>query len=478
MWYCGLIGIGSPAMIAAYGLGGLLAGIFSKFGKIGAGIGFIIGNIVLTFYANGSTEVLITLEEIVVASVCLFFVPKKVDVVLDNLFDYNRALQEGNAGYLEEETIYKLNAVSEVFLDMAENMNQTEKEEISITDEVGTFIKALNEHTCSKCQYYEKCWKQNYHSMYETVFNSIEIMKIRGGIEESEIDNPICENKELLTNGLNYSYELLKVNYDWEKKLEESKGQVTQQLKGVSQVISKIATDMNLSMLQLKNDNRFELSIGVAKTKKNKSEISGDSSLLVKLQDGKYLLGISDGMGSGKEAEKNSQMVIHLLEKLLNTGFDKEVAINLLNSVLLLKENQESFATLDVSIFDPVEGKVEFIKVSACPTFIKKGRNVDIVKSVSLPVGILENVDIDLYDRKLETGDMLVMMTDGIMEVEEDKKTTWIVDLLNHVNTKNPQRLADIILQEAVDKEFGIPSDDMTVIVARVNEKKEQDEKI
>ena len=416
----GLMGIGSVATIAAYGFSGLLAGIFSKYGKIGAAIGFILGNIILAFYANGSTEVIVSIKEIVVASVCLFLIPKKATVILDDLFDYGKTLPESTLdGYFPETTIYRLDTVSEVVDDMASSV-QTESANDSEGDEVGKFIQTLNDNTCKRCEHYEKCWKQNYHNMYETVFNSIETLQLNGEISEYEVDSEICTNKALLVDGLNFSYQIYKVNQNWQQKMKEKRMQVSKQLKGVSSAINKIKEEIQSQTAEnIIPEGKYTLEIGMSKTKKNNSKVSGDNSIMVKLKDGKYLFGVSDGMGSGEEANQNSKRVIEMLEKLLNTGFKKEDALELVNSVMAFN-GEDSFATLDVSMFDTLTGDVEFIKVSACPTYIKNTSGVDVVQSVSLPVGILENADIDLYDKSLKDGDMIVMITDGVLEANKE----------------------------------------------------------
>ena len=103
-----LMGQGSVSLIATYGFSGLLAGILSRFGKIGAIAGFVFGNIILAFYASGSTEVIVSLKEIIVSSIALFFLPRRVSIILDDLFDYNTSLPEGKDGYIEESTMLKL----------------------------------------------------------------------------------------------------------------------------------------------------------------------------------------------------------------------------------------------------------------------------------------------------------------------------------------------------------------------------------
>lgn len=466
----GLMGFGSAVTVATYGFSGLLSGIFSKYGKIGAGIGFILGNIVLAFYANGSTEVIISLKEIVVASVCLFFIPKSFTVFIDNLFDYEGSLSNKEVKFFEKNTIYRLGAMSEAMENMA---NEEISEDEDSFEEMRAFIKVLNENSCKKCEHYSKCWENNYHSMYETVFNSIETLQVNGEIKKDDLaEDIICSNKELLLDGLNFSYQIYKVNQNWQQKMNEKRRQSYKQLKKMSSAIKDIKNEMAV-VTNEKTENKkakYKIAVGIAKCKKNDSVISGDNFINVKLDDGKYLLCISDGMGSGEKANKKSKKVINTLEKLLNTGFEKSSAVDMVNSVLLV-DNEEIYATLDVSMIDLLDGSAEFIKVSSCPTYIKKGNKVDMIQSVGLPVGVVENIDIDLYGKKLESGDLIVMVSDGIVESNDlyEPRELWITELLKALKTENPQRLADIILQEAIDSNMGVAKDDMTVLVAVVN---------
>ncbi|MBQ8299198.1 MAG: SpoIIE family protein phosphatase [Clostridia bacterium] len=470
----GIVGYGSVATVATYAFCGMLSGILARYGKIGAVIGFVIGNIVLVFFANGSTEVLISIKEIIVASALLFLIPKKLIVVIDNLFDYNRVLAgEGVAGYIEENTIYKLGAVSDVINDMAENVS-TAKNVVATTDEIGSFIKTLNENTCKRCENYNKCWKQNYHKMYEQTFNAIEVLQVRGEIVSEDLQDSICEKKDLFAEGLNLSYEIYKVNKDWQEKVKEQRIQMAMQLKEVSKELNKVKENISNCITVVEEDEAtvnepYTLELGIARTKKYNSTISGDSNTIIKLKDGKILVAISDGMGSGDVAARNSKKVVLNLEKLLNTGFEEDRAVKLINSYMLVGKEPDNFATIDAMVFDPLVGLTEFIKIGACPTFIcNKNGNVCTIDSNSLPVGLVGDIEIETKTKLLKRGDLLVMVTDGILDANFDKKDQAIVDLLKAVKTTSAQRLADIMLQESIDCNFGMPKDDMTVIVARV----------
>ena len=125
---------------------------------------------------------------------------------------------------------------------------------------------------------------------------------------------------------------------------------------------------------------KYIIQIGQSTKVKNDSPISGDSLLQIRLNDGKYLLALSDGMVSGADARKSSQIAIKMLERLLMSGFDKDTSIDLINTTIM-NANEEIFATLDIVIIDLYNGKIEFVKNGACPTYVKNKKKVQIVKS-------------------------------------------------------------------------------------------------
>lgn len=242
---------------------------------------------------------------------------------------------------------------------------------------------------------------------------------------------------------------------------------------GVSKVISSIADDIEdkeNNEETKKEKINFKIEVASVTATKNNSEVSGDSSVQTKLHDGKYMMAISDGMGSGLRAKKSSSTVIKMLKRLLTTGFDKDVSIGLINSAVNLNSNEETYATIDISVFDTNNGNIEFIKNGACPTFIKLNNNVEVVKAVSLPAGIVDNIDLVVYDKDLKGGEIIVMCSDGILESNNEltNKEIWVKELLENIETDDIQRIANILLQESIDNDLGIAKDDMTILIAKV----------
>ena len=223
--------------------------------------------------------------------------------------------------------------------------------------------------------------------------------------------------------------------------------------------------------LNFLSEDKYVMAIGIASTSKDKTPISGDSILNIRLKDGKYLVALSDGMGSGEKANQSSNQALKMLENLLLSGFDKETSIDLINTSLMSKEN-EVFATLDIAIIDLYKGNIEFIKSGACPTYIKNKRRVQILKASSLPTGIVHETNLQVMDRDIESGDIMLLCSDGILDsnIEYKNKELWVRYLLEDIETNNTKKIADLVLTEAIDNNFGKAKDDMSVIVCKFME--------
>ena len=220
------------------------------------------------------------------------------------------------------------------------------------------------------------------------------------------------------------------------------------------------------------SEDNYVMAIGTAENCKSQSTISGDEILNLRLKDGKYLVALSDGMGSGEKAKESSSQALKALENLLVSGFDKETSLNLITSSLINKD-EEMFATLDVAIVDLYKGKIEFLKSGACPTYVKNRKRVQIIKSNSLPVGMINKDNLQVFDKDIEDGDIILMCSDGILDsnIEYKNKELWVKYLLEDIETNNTKKIADLVLNEAIDNNFGKTKDDMSVIVCKFKKK-------
>ncbi len=201
-----------------------------------------------------------------------------------------------------------------------------------------------------------------------------------------------------------------------------------------------------------------------------KGEISGDVYSCMEVEDGKYLLALADGMGSGRLALEESTATIELLESFMDSGFKNDLAVRMINSVLVLKSDIENFSTMDITLIDEYTGVAEFLKLGAATSFILRDGEVMTIESSTLPIGILSDVDMDICRRQLKDGDVIIMVTDGMLQAENEllgKEDTFKHFILES-NTNNPSYMAEYLMKKSRDLLGNGENDDMTIIVARI----------
>ena len=549
----------APLAIGSYAFCGLLAGVFRGLGRIGAGLGFVLGNAVLTIYMNGSQEVLVYLKEILVSLGIFMLVPQKLIEIATEPFNRELEVYSDKRGYtrrVRDITVDKLDKFSRAFKELSKTFSEISETKVAANkQDISVLFDRVADRVCKDCSLCLYCWDRNFYSTYQVMFNIVETLEEKGFIEQCDIPHHFidkCERLNEFVDAVNNVYEIFRVDMIWKSRIGESRGLISQQFDGLSKVISGLAEEINVEVtfygdledeifqkliaaglrprevVVFRNKNgKFEVSIlhkgcggsrmcvshieklvseamnkkmtrgtdeyctqmrdgnclikftevetlrittGVARLSKYESSVSGDSYTFLNNGKGKYVIALSDGMGSGQKAAAQSKASVGLLENFMESGFDKDMALKLINSVLVLKSGDDSFSTMDVSIIDLYNGDVEFIKTGAAPTFVKRGERVETIRSASLPAGILSNIETELVHKKAESGDLIIMVTDGITDSFNGNEPgdKEVARYLQDISGSNPQQIAEGILKKAYEAYGSKPGDDMTVLVAKV----------
>ncbi len=211
---------------------------------------------------------------------------------------------------------------------------------------------------------------------------------------------------------------------------------------------------------------------GIARIGKGGSQISGDNFMTVDLPGGKQVVALSDGMGSGEKACRESTLVVELLEELLEAGFPEKTAIQMINTTLVMGREEIHYSTVDMSVFDLYTGRCELIKAGASSTFIRQNGKVEHLSSTSLPIGVLHQIEIDSVERRLYDGDFVIMVTDGVMDaLPVGEQDILLETMIQGTLLVNPKEMAHHILEQVMNWTGKPPEDDMTVLVTGIWEK-------
>ena len=360
-----------------------------------------------------------------------------------------------------------------------------------IEDDISEMIKAMNyTYKISKLSY---AWKQRINENKQTLSKQLDgVSKVISTVAEEleskaeEINNTKREEIEILLKQKEIRVSDLTIRKEKNGKhvitlYTKQEDEIAEELENIQKtesvltrsfkekiVLQKQKKQNDDSQIQIySSEDKYSLQIGIARATKAGSDMSGDSNLNIRLDDGKYLIALADGMGSGQQAKKNSRLSLNMLKKLLTTGFEKEASIELINSSLALNNGQDMYSSLDMCILDLYKGNSEFIKNGAACSIIKKDNEIKKIESISLPTGIMNTIDLVTYDLDISSGDIIIMCTDGVIDSKPDN-SKWLEEIAENIKSQNVQKIADLILAEAIDNNYGTPKDDMTVVALKI----------
>lgn len=224
----------------------------------------------------------------------------------------------------------------------------------------------------------------------------------------------------------------------------------------------------NAASFRFIEDGKYRILFGSSRVSKEGEEVSGDSYTFKSGIPGQAIMSLSDGMGTGKQANEDSEKVIELTEQLLETGFSARAALKMVNTVLLLTGPSDRPVTLDLCLVDLYSGVMEAMKLGAAASFVMGTEEVELLESGHVPAGVLNPVEPVLLSRKLWDGDRIVMVSDGVLDaMPGDEKERSFCDFLAGLPPAGPQETAEMILAFVLSFE-GEPRDDMTVLVGGV----------
>lgn len=166
-------------------------------------------------------------------------------------------------------------------------------------------------------------------------------------------------------------------------------------------------------------------------------------------------------MGHGQQASETSKNAVNMIENFYRAGIESNIILALVNKLLRLCAD-DVFSSLDIAAVDTSNGSLDVVKLGSASSFIIRKENIEMLSCTSAPMGILDSIDSVTMKYQLFDGDMVLMMSDGVFDVLEGSGIAEIVDSLD---TANPQTLADEILKKALENGA---TDDCTVVAFRL----------
>ncbi len=210
----------------------------------------------------------------------------------------------------------------------------------------------------------------------------------------------------------------------------------------------------------------YDVEIGSDQHIANNGKLCGDCLEYFNDGFGKTYAIVCDGMGTGGRAAVDGNMAVSVMGRLLRSGLSADSSLQIVNSALMIKSEDESLSTLDVTSVDLYTGRVTLRKAGAPLTFVRKGGKVLTKEMPSLPAGILNGIKFSTDMVNLSAGDMVVMVSDGVITGDEK----WLERLIRTWSEGSTQELARAVVSEAMKRRSESNDDDITALAIRITD--------
>ena len=449
---------GSFLHAAVYGFGALSMGRERRGRRVGAALLWCVPLLLLSLPLDAE-QGLILLYEGLCATLLFLVLPNR-------LFGGKRlAAEKPEADAAETEEAERstarrrLSATALALRELYDSLMRTPKAE----DENPAMIFArAAERVCRGCSLRTICWERDYAKTYNALNDATPALLTQGrgrGGDFPSYFTDRCIRFPSFLSAVNSELSAFLLRRQYRGRLADTRAQAAGQYAQLSELLSGAAETLEAQPTAA--ETLLTYRVGAALRPKEGENVSGDSVTHFETEGGRLCLLLSDGMGCGEEARRESALAVRLLERFLRAGVETSGALKTLNSALTLRaEVSESFTTIDLLTLSLRDGAAEVYKYGAAPSYVKRGARVRRITGSCLPAG-LQSADTrpETTGFTLEKGSFFVMLSDGVADVNDDG---WLMALLEKFQGDDPQALASAILAAGRERRGG--DDDCAVL--------------
>ena len=434
-------GSGGLFFAAAFGFTGLAAGLYARRGRLRAAGAYLAAAVILLLPVTAEEGVPF-LGEAIGGAVVFLLLPAR-------LFGGKRLqLREGtpkDEPSLLDRLRTQLNQSAAAFRDLYDSFSRLPSTE----ENPAVIFDRSAERVCRSCVLRDLCWKREYTTTFNAMNDATPFLLERGRALPKDFPPHFtsrCIHLSDLLTAINAELSAFLLRQQYRRQLEETRREARGQYARMSELLSTTAAHLEQPPQPVWSETRRRTySVGAALRPKEGEAVSGDSLTAFETDSGSLYLLLSDGMGTGEAARRESAMVLRLLERFLRAGVEPEAALRTLNDAMTLRGAETgTFTTIDLVRLDLQSAQVTVYKYGAAPSYLKHGGRVRRITGSSLPAGLhTTDRSPDATTLVLEEDSFLVMISDGVADAAHDE---WLQDLLAGWQGDDPQTLVTLIL--------------------------------
>lgn len=203
----------------------------------------------------------------------------------------------------------------------------------------------------------------------------------------------------------------------------------------------------------------------------------GDSYRFIEDTPWGQCIAISDGMGTGEKACRQSSTALKVVEMYIRSGVNVKNSMDIINMMLDNGNDEVKTATLDICMINCYEKKAVFSKSGAMNSIVlRKNGEIESVNAQTLPAGVNLSESKNLTcEIGIESGDIILMYTDGFSDAfsrggMQERVFTEFVSAVckKYINKKQFEYICPQLLSGAIKYSGEYEKDDITVAVIRI----------
>ena len=443
----------------SYSLAAVIAGLARR-GRAIYTLLYVAGTLPALLWASGDAAVYAVLES-AVAGILFLLIP-------ENAFRRARvkkeALSPGAAAPRALEA--QLRSAAAAFRALYDNLTHAAP---PLNDEnIATVFDRAADQVCRVCPLCGTCWDNDYVTTYNTLNDVTQFLTERGRLLSSDFPSHFtsrCVRLPDFIAAVNAEFTALLMRRQYTRQLDSTRQRAKEQYARISELLSESADRLRREEDAAPAAGAADCEICTAMRPKAGESVSGDTISTFRREDGAVFLLLSDGMGCGEEARRESAMTVRLLEQFLRSGIEAPTALKTLNTALTLHTDEAgSFTTIDLMVFDPAGATAAFYKYGAAPSYIKHGGSVRRITGSVLPAGLSGGERIpDTTTVCLLPGDYVILASDGFADSADD---AWLQAMLAQWEGGSVQSLTAALMDAAARRSGR--ADDASLIALRL----------
>ncbi len=437
-------GTGGGLYTAAYAMGGLLAGRCQGQHRARASLVYLAAAVATLLPSSHDLGERVLAEAAVSAGVFL--------LLPGRLFGGKRARRAPtNASPTGERLRQRLTKAAGALRELYDSMGRLNPPS---TDENPAIVfDRAAEKVCRGCALADLCWQREYTGTFNAMNDATPYLLERGRAMAKDFPGYFaarCIHLQDFITAVNGELSAFLLRRQYRRQLEETRRSARGQYAQLSELLTATAAGLEDSAPATAGGPVCR--VGAVLRPRTGETVCGDTLDSFQKDDGTWCLLLSDGMGSGEGARKESALTCRLLRQFLEAGIEPEAALKTLNAAMALRGAETgSFTTIDLLTWSPRTGEASFFKYGAAPSYLKKGGVVRRITGASLPAGLRGSPALpDVTRVRLDPDSFAVMISDGVADVNRDD---WLQNLLAGWEGEDPQLLANAILMESVRQE-------------------------